>query len=69
MSGKAMALQFAAQSVCRIERRGDGLFQIRCGDEADAPLILDKDGSGLSMEKAEAVLKELTDVLLAAGPN
>ena len=61
-----MAFPSAAQSVCRIEPRRDGLFQIRCGDEADAPLILDKDGSGLSLEKAEAALKELTDVLLAS---
>jgi hypothetical protein len=64
-----MAIQAPVQSSCRIEARQDGLYQIRCGDEADAPLILDKDGGGLSKEKAEAVLSELTDVLLAAGPN
>ena len=64
-----MAFQSPAQSACRIETRRDGLFQIRCGDEADAPLILDKDGGGLSKEKAEAVLRELTEALLASGPN
>ena len=64
-----MALESPAQSSCRIEARRDGLFQIRCGEESDAPLILDKDGSGLTKEKAEAVLKELMDVLLVSGPN
>jgi hypothetical protein len=65
--GRFMALDLTEQSIYRLERRGDGLFQIRCGDGPRAPLNLDSGGGGLSREQAEEILKRLPEVLAASG--
>jgi hypothetical protein len=58
-----MAIELKEQPACRIEPRQDGLFQIRCGEGDGAPLFLDRDGGGLSKEKADELLNELAEFL------